>query len=124
RKMVEKLECKMERTLGKEILKIAGQLTPNHAVDGQKRTYQIHEKKLEGGKPCVVSLESFKGAAWFDTFLRIEDADGKVLAEDDDSGVDLNAMVVFTPPQTGVYRIFAISFQPGATGNYLLVVRQ
>jgi hypothetical protein len=48
---------------------------------------------------------------------------GKALAQDDDSGVDLNSLLVFTPPATGQYRIVATCFRP-ATGNYMMVVRQ
>jgi predicted Zn finger-like uncharacterized protein len=115
-KVTFKVSSKMDRMLGKELLNIRDQLT---ATESLKK----HTVTLEAGKPCVISLESFKGAGWFDTFVRVEDKDGKTLMQDDNKGVDLNALLVFTPPQSGLYRIVATSRQP-ATGNYLLVVRQ
>ena len=92
-------------------------------LDAKNCRYKVHKVQLEAGRPCVISLESAKGAGWFDTYLRVEDASGKVLAQYDDMGVDMNALAVFTPPTAGEYRIVATSYQP-ATGNYLLVVRQ
>jgi hypothetical protein len=63
--------------------------------------------------------------------LRAEDANGKLLGEDDESRLNLNSMVIFTPQVTGTYRIVAKSFftpdvkvDQRPTGNYLLVVRQ
>ncbi|MEI7684696.1 MAG: PPC domain-containing protein, partial [Planctomycetota bacterium] len=50
----------------------------------------------------------------FDAFLRIVDAQGNELANDDDSGGNLDARIFFVPPAKGVYRIIATSFQGGA----------
>jgi S1-C subfamily serine protease len=133
RLLVVALESKLERTLGKEVLHVRDRITDQDQLDANNRPFKVHTVHLEAGKPCVVSLESpnAKGPGYFDTFLRVEDANGTILGEDDDSGVDLNSMVVFTPQSTGTYRIVAKSFyQDGApgdltpTGNYLLVVRQ
>jgi S1-C subfamily serine protease len=131
-KMMEvELESKVERTLGNEVLRLRDKLTDNEPLDANNRPFKVHTVQLEAGRPCVISLESPKGPGYFDTFLRVEDNAGKMLAENDDSGVDMNSMVVFTPQETGTYRIVAKSFfAPGAeglltpTGNYLLVVRQ
>jgi serine protease Do len=60
----------------------------------------------------------------FDAFLRLEDASGKKLAEDDDSGGDQNARIVFTAPQDGTYRIIATSFEQQGMGNYTLTIRE
>jgi len=117
------LATKMDRLLGKEILNVRGQLTNQDQLDAKQCRIKIHEVKLEAARPCTISLESFKGPGNFDTFLRLEDSTGKELASDDDHGVDLNSLVVFTPKQAGTYRVVATSFEP-AVGNYLLVVRQ
>jgi S1-C subfamily serine protease len=117
------LESKLARSLGKELLKVTGQLTAGSKRDRDGRPYKEHTVKLEAGKPCIVSMESFPGPAYFDTYVRVEDDGGAVLAEDDDSGVDSNALIVFTPRETGTYRIVATCFRPAA-GTYLLVVRQ
>lgn len=122
-KVTATLDSKLTRTLGKDVLMVRDQLTATDPVDAKKCPFKVHGVQLEGGKPCVISLESFKGPGLFDTYVRLEDMNGKVLAQDDDHGVDLNSLIVFTPPATGQYRIVATCFQP-ATGNYLLTVRQ
>lgn len=54
-----------------------------------------------------------------------EDANGKVLAENDDiSADDQNSRVIFSPKQAGVYCIIATSFQQQGTGAYTLTVRE
>ena len=58
----------------------------------------------------------------FDAYLRLEDSKGNQLAEDDDSGGNLNAQILFTPTKADDYRIIATTFGPGATGIYQLKV--
>ena len=60
----------------------------------------------------------------FDPYLRIEDANGKSLAEDDDSGGNLNARIVFQPPQTGTYRLIVTTFQARTFGNFQLTITE
>src|SRR5262245_32480846 len=62
-------------------------------------------------------------SASFDTFLRLEDADGKELARNDDSGGELNAQIVFTAPKSGDFRIIATSYEP-AKGLFVLNVKE
>jgi hypothetical protein len=57
-----------------------------------------------------------------DTYLRLENVDGKELAHDDDSGGVTNARIVFTCPQEAMYRIFA-STSVGGTGPFKLTIR-
>jgi hypothetical protein len=64
-----------------------------------------------------------RGTQFFDTFLRVADSSGKVLAEDDDGGVDLNSLLLFTPPRDDTYRIVVTTFAPNVTGAYTLIVR-
>ena len=115
----------MERTLGKEVLNVRDQLTKNEPVDGKDAAVQAFARalQLEADKPAVISLESFNGPDFFDTFVRLEDMTGKVLAADDNKGVDLNSLLVFTPPTAGQYKIVATCSKP-ALGSYMLVVRQ
>lgn len=60
----------------------------------------------------------------FDTYLILEDPQGQVVAEDDDSGGNLNACILFTCPRTGIYRIVCTSFAAGAGGPFLLRVQE
>lgn len=67
--------------------------------------------KLQKGKSYVIDLSSDD----FDSFLRIENASGKELAWDDDSGGGLNSRLRFDPPQDGTYTVIACSYdlKPG-----------
>ena len=57
----------------------------------------------------------------FDAYLRVLDKDGLELAFDDDSGGNLNARLVFTPPAAGPYRIVATSFNTNL-GDFELTI--
>jgi len=63
----------------------------------------------------------------FDTFLRLEDAKKKVVAENDDIDTranNLNSRLAFTPKEAGAYRIVATSFEQRGVGAYTLVIRE
>ena len=45
-----------------------------------------------------------------DAFLRLENAKGQKLAEDDDGGGDLNSRIVFHPNRTEEYRLIVSTF--------------
>jgi hypothetical protein len=72
------------------------------------------------GKTCMIDMESPQ----FDTYLRLEDAPGKVLEENDDISKDNeNSRIVFTPKEDGTFRIIATSFQQRGIGAYTLTIR-
>ena len=97
--------------------RIEGKLANNSpAVKGKPA--QVHTVKMSATKTYVIDLESTE----FDPFLRILDAGGKQLAEDDDGGEGLNARIRFTAPRDGNYQIVATRFGAGQ-GNYSLKIR-
>jgi hypothetical protein len=58
----------------------------------------------------------------FDPFLEIQDADGDVLASDDDSGDGFYARVLFVAPEAGEYvLVVKASFGNNADGGYTLL---
>jgi hypothetical protein len=64
------------------------------------------------------------GSPWkkgSDPLAGSKNADGRYLAEDDDSGGDLNARIVCRALRDGVYRIHATSFNAGS-GAFTLTV--
>jgi serine/threonine protein kinase/Flp pilus assembly protein TadD len=83
---------------------------------------QVHAWNLVAGRAYVIDLESTA----FDAFLKLQDAQGKIVAENDDiePGVNLNARLVFTAPADGVYRLVATSFEPAGIGAYTLRIRE
>jgi hypothetical protein len=97
---------------------IIGQIVPNDLRDKRRNhPCKIHTFKLSKDKTYIIDMESRD----FDSYLRIEDVTGKQLAEDDDSGGNLNARIRFLPPQDAVYQIIAMTFAGGA-GTYTLKV--
>jgi hypothetical protein len=87
------------------------------------KTEVVHEVKLSAGKPAVILMQSKQ----FDTLLRLTDAKGKLLAENDDidyAAKNLNSRIVFVPKADGVYRIIATSFQQQGRGDYTITIRQ
>lgn len=57
----------------------------------------------------------------FDSYLELQDPDGRVLAEDDDSGGSLNAQIAaFVLPSNGVYTIVVSAFSGSTEGAYRL----
>jgi tetratricopeptide (TPR) repeat protein/serine/threonine protein kinase len=86
-----------------------------------KQREQAHPVQMSAGKTYVIDMESQQ----FDTYLRLEDANGKVLAENDDiSPTDQNSRIVFTASTDGAYRIVATSFQQRGAGTYTITVRE
>jgi hypothetical protein len=85
-----------------------------------KQRAQTHAIALSAGRTYVIDLES----AQFDTYLRLEDGQGKVLAENQRiSPVNQNSRIIFTAPADGTYRIVATSYQQRGTGSYTLTIR-
>jgi tetratricopeptide (TPR) repeat protein/tRNA A-37 threonylcarbamoyl transferase component Bud32 len=81
------------------------------------KSYQV---RMDAGKTYQLDLLSVD----FDAFLRVENATGRERAFDDDSGGDLNARLVFTPAESGEYRVIVTTFLANQTGSYVLGIQQ
>src|SRR5262245_58086136 len=109
---------------------IRGQLTANDPLDRRKKhcRAKVYTVRLDAGQH-VIDLTSGDGRpgshnpGFFDTYLRIEDADRNVLAENDDHGGTFNSQVTLQIARPGEYRIVATSFAPGATGEFEIRIR-
>jgi peroxiredoxin len=100
-------------------LKFDGKLTNKDDRDPKRKTpCKIHVVSLKKGQRYIIDMIGYG----FDAFLRLEDDAGKELAEDDDSGGDLNAQIVFECTRDGDYKIFCTSVGP-ANGKYTLTVK-
>ena len=64
---------------------------------------KVHEIDLEAGKTYRIDMTSKA----LDSFLRLLDPDGKEVAEDDDSGGDFNARIIYKAKRTATYKIVA-----------------
>jgi hypothetical protein len=103
------------------LLDVKGRLTPKDALDKahQDSYHKVHTLKLTPGRAYRIDLKSDD----FDAYLRLEDSQGKALAEDDDSGGGTDARIVFTPTKEDTYRLVVTTFAKGDTGAYSLTVR-
>ncbi len=82
---------------------------------------QSHPIKMTAGKAYGIDMASPQ----FDTYLRLQDEKGRVVAENDDiSPTNLNSRIVFTPREDGAYLIVATSFQQRGAGAYTITVRE
>ncbi|MEI7687527.1 MAG: HEAT repeat domain-containing protein, partial [Planctomycetota bacterium] len=96
-------------------------LGPDDARDPVRKTPQkIFSISLQQQRSYVIDLVSTQ----FDTFLRLENDEGREVAHDDDSGGDLNARLRFVPRTDGVFKIVATAFRPDAAGEFELTVRE
>lgn len=102
-----------------ELMKVSGKLTNDDPADKVKTDSKcnIHKLKLESGKTYRIELKSKD----FDSFLRLEDADGTQVAFDDDGGGFPHARLVYAAKKNGEYRIIVTSFD-GKVGDYTLAV--
>jgi hypothetical protein len=81
----------------------------------------VYPFQCVAGRTYTIELRSDE----FDAYLRLEDASGKTIAHDDDSGggtLGTDARIVFKADKSGPHAIVATSFGPKARGKYTLVV--
>lgn len=79
---------------------------------------------LSPGEAIVISLEGSGATPVSDTFLRLYDANGNLIAENDDGGADLNSLLRFTADIAGTYYIEVDSYANNKTGGYTLSVSE
>jgi hypothetical protein len=91
-----------------------GNLNFTDAKDAQGKHFHVHLIHLEAGKHYVFDMTSVN----FDTFLRLKNPAGIVVVQNDDGGPGLNSRIAFRPLVSGMYRLIATSYSPGATGYY------
>jgi hypothetical protein len=106
-------------------LKVEDQITKDDPQDTVRAGShsKVHTFKMAAGKTYVIDMITRSGPQ-FDPYLRLEDPDGKMVAQDDDGGGFPNARITFTAERGGDYKIIATTFGKGMTGKYLLTARQ
>lgn len=94
-------------------------LTNADPLDRVRKTFcKVFEVKMSGEKKYTIDMLGKQ----FDAYLRLEDAAGKQLAQDDDSGGGNNARIIFQPNSDGIYRVIATTFAK-QTGQFTLKIR-
>jgi thiol-disulfide isomerase/thioredoxin len=101
-------------------LRFDGKLTVNDPKDPKRNAaFKTHVVKLRKGVTYTIDMISTQ----FDNYLRLLDASGKELAEDDDSGGMQNARIIFNCQMDGDYKIIATAYNENGVGDYVLTVR-
>jgi hypothetical protein len=96
--------------------RVQGTLTKADAVDAQGRFLKAFAFQAEAGRDYQFEMTGQDG---LDALLRIEDAAGKLVKEEDFGDGKLSR-VKFTPAQGGTYRAIASAFKDGMTGGFTL----
>jgi len=107
-------------TVGKEGFSADGNLDANDAPDKLRNNpAKVFQVKMEGGKTYVIDLISNQ----FDAYLGLQDSAGNVLAQDDDSGGNLNSRIRYNVANAGTYRLVATSLD-NRLGAFTIRVRE
>ncbi len=98
----------------KQELNIAERLTNQDPLDPARNSrHKVHTVKLQEGKTYQIDMISRA----VDAYLLVKDTAGHVLTQDDDSGGNQNARIVFRPSKTATYRIIATTFGPASSAK-------
>jgi peroxiredoxin len=102
-------------------IEVKATLTKDDPKD-QKRggPSQAHAVRMKKGKVYTIDMVSSE----VDSYLRLHDPKGTELAEDDDSGGNLNSRIIFNCPADGEYKIVCTTFGGDMKGGaYTLTVK-
>jgi len=82
--------------------------------------YKPYKVQLKAGKLVVIDM--VRSDKTMDPYLFLEGPDGKIVMQDDDSGGDRNARILYMPQKDGEYRVIATTLDR-TTGGYSITVR-
>jgi hypothetical protein len=114
---VQQLPGEFEKPVMQEKVTITDKDPVYQPRNSRHKPYNI---KLKAGNMYVIDL--VKTNQQQDPYLYLEDANMKIVRQDDDSGGDLNARIIFQPPQDGDFRIIATTLN-NTLGDMNLTVR-
>ncbi len=100
---------------------VGGSLTGELEVVGDTDWYRI---ELAAGDSIGISLFGSGASPVSDTYLRVYDANGNLIAENDDGGEGLNSFLRFVSDNGGTYYIEADSYGNNKIGEFTLQVSE
>lgn len=98
---------------------VTGRLTLSDARLGDNSPFQAWAYFGQAGEMITLDVMSSD----FDAYAVVQDANGAVLARNDNAGEGRNARITYTFPYTGMYRLIANTARRNAIGAYTLSVR-
>jgi len=99
-----------------------GELRPDDGFDPRGATSHCQFYRIALKKDCVYTMTL--RSKQFDSFLRLEEMDGRILRSDDDGGGGLDSRIVYTAERSAEHRIMVSTFEPFQVGEYTLEVRE
>lgn len=99
---------------------VNGELAPNDGRDAQSgKLCKVYVVNLQAGRSYQIDLTNTP----FDNYLILQDGNGQMVAQDDDSGGNRNARIVYDCGRSGAYRIIATHFG-GGVGQFTLRIQE
>lgn len=93
----------------------------NPAGNGDRGPHKAYDVNFKAGQVYIITLDS-TNTREFDPYLMVEGAGGKILAQDDDGGGDLNSRIFYKPKRGGEHRLIVSSVGKGAGSFNLKVI--
>ena len=78
--------------------------------------YKTYQFQGQAGQSVVIEMHS----KVIDSYLVLFDASGRKVAEDDDGAGGKDARIAITLPSTGIYTLYANSYEVGESGSYTI----
>ncbi len=96
---------------------------PSPSDKAQQSHFKRYSYRMKAGHTYTVDLiSSDKSGTKLDTYLRFENPEGKLIAEDDDGGGFPHSRIVHKVLKDGDYRIVATSFEADQTSPFTLKI--
>jgi hypothetical protein len=99
---------------------IDGQLTNADPTDDQGKHFKTFSFQAQAGNAYRFEMT---GKDWLDPYVRIEDAGGKVVREEEFGDGKLSR-VGFTAPQAGTFKVVVTTFKGGMAGGFTLTATE
>jgi hypothetical protein len=112
---------------GKAVLDEQAMLAPTDPTNHPERPgvpYKLYSVTLQAGATYIIEMNKTSADGTLDPFLVLRNPQGQMVAEDDDSGGNLNARIVYQATQTGIHQVRATAFQGGQTGPFRIIVSE
>jgi S1-C subfamily serine protease len=112
---------------GKILIQEDGQLdqaSPTNNRDKPGVPYKLYSPTLTAGTTYIIEMNNTRRDNNLDPYLIVNNPKGQKVAEDDDSGGELNSRIVLQATETGVYQIYATTLQQGQTGPFRFILAE
>ncbi len=98
---------------------MGGSVTGSLETAGDRDWFRI---ELVAGQTITIALNGFGATPVSDVYLRLRDANGVLIAENDDGGPDYNSLLSFVAASSGTYFLDVGAYRDNLTGGYQLSV--